>query len=166
MSQLSRKRWGETFVKQDGVRVMPKCPKCHHNFSTGYADEFLRANRTEEPCPACGHVFVWIDHPTDQQIAQTKKVQQEEKLLYEDEQDRKAMWSHYPTLRVLKSVFWIAGILTGIGGSLILFQTGAWPVFISTTISAIVLLSVPEILLILVRIERSLASIDGKLTDK
>ncbi len=52
---------------------MPKCPKCHHNFSTGYADEFLRANRTEAPCTACGHVFVLIDHPTDQQIAQTKK---------------------------------------------------------------------------------------------
>lgn len=145
---------------------MPKCPKCHHNFSTGYADEFLRANRTEAPCTACGHVFVLIDHPTDQQIAQTKKVQQEEKLLHEDVQDRKAMWSHYPTLRVLKSVFWIAGILTGIGGSLILFQTGAWPVFISTTISAIALMSVPEILLILVRIERSLASIDGKLKEK
>ena len=82
------------------------------------------------------------------------------------EQDSKSIWSNYPTLRVLKSVFWIAGILTGIGGSLILFQTGAWPVFISTTISAIALMSVPEILLILVRIERSLASIDGKLKDK
>ena len=151
---LIQKAVGKTFVKQDGVRAMPKCPECHHNFKTLYSDEFLRANKTEEPCPACGHVFVWIDHPTDK------------KLLHEDVQDRKAMWSHYPTLRVLKSVFWIAGILTGIGGSLILFQTGAWPVFISTTISAIALMSVPEILLILVRIERSLASIDGKLTDK
>ena len=80
------------------------------------------------------------------------------------EQDSKSIWSNYPTLRVLKSVFWIAGILTGIWVVLILYKTGEWD--ISTTISAIVLLSVPEILLILVRIERILASIDGKLKDK
>ena len=148
-----QKAVGKTFVKQDGVRAMPKCPECHHSYLTNYSPAFLRESRTEEPCPACGHVFVLCDHPTDQQIAQR-------------EQDSTSIWSNYPTLRVLKSVFWIAGILTGIGGSLILFQTGAWPVFISTTISAIALMSVPEILLILVRIERSLASIDGKLKDK
>ena len=54
-----------------------------------------------------------------------QEVQQEEKLLHEDVQDRKAMWSHYPTLRVLKSVFWIAGILTGVSCSGILMETGA-----------------------------------------
>lgn len=132
---------------------MPKCPKCHHSYLTKHSPESLRLYRTEEPCPACGHVFVLCDHPTDQQIAQR-------------EQDSTSIWSNYPTLRVLKSVFWWAGILTGVGGSVLLLETGAWPVFISTTISVIVLLSVPEILLILVKIERSLASIDRKLKDK
>ena len=81
-------------------------------------------------------------------------------------EQNQTIWANYPTLRVLKSVFWFAGTLTGIGGSLILVQTGAWPVFISTTISALVLMSIPEILLILIRIERSLASIDSKLKEK
>ena len=137
---------------------MPKCPKCHHSYLTNYSPAFLRESRTEEPCPACGHVFVLCDHPTDQQKAQRKPFQISRKI--------DPLWLDYPTLNVLKSVFWMAGIATGIGGSVLLVQTGAWPVFISTTISAIVLMSVPEILLILVRIERSLASIDGKLKDK
>ncbi|MDB4365331.1 hypothetical protein N9Z08_00220 [Pirellulales bacterium] len=124
-------------------------------------------------CPRCGAVWgiggstkdqhdgrpdVNINRPSDSLLAGLP--------LRSIDDDSGRIWSHYPTLRVLKSVFWIAGILTGIGGSLILGQTGSWPVFISTTISAIVLMSVPEILLILVRIERSLASIDGKLKDK
>ena len=121
---------------------MHTCTECGQSF---------KFKGDENWCPKCG-ADQTID-PTDHEPFQSsRKID--------------PLWLDYPTLRVLKSVFWIAGILTGIGGSLILFQTGAWPVFISTTISAIVLMSVPEILLILVRIERSLASIDGKLTDK
>ena len=141
---------------------MPKCPECHHNFSTGYADEFLRANRTESPCPACGHVFVLIDHPTDQQIAQTKKVQQEEKSLHEDVQDRKAMWSHYPILRVLKVVFQIVGVLALIGSFVLLVQTSSFAVFLSAAMGGLTFLAVPEIILILVRIESHLRELKDK----
>ncbi len=127
---------------------MLKCPECKSTFELDHTDE-------RKVCMYCGADLVEAD-----------LVEIEEEELQPIDADSGRIWSHYPTLRVLKSVFWIAGILTGIGGSLILFQTGAWPVFISTTISAIVLMSVPEILLILIRIEAWLASIDGKLKDK
>ena len=76
--------------------------------------------------------------------------------------DSASLWLDYPTLSVLKIIFQIVGILALIGSFIVGAQTSSFTVFLSAAMGGLTFLAVPEIILILVRIESHLRELKDK----
>ena len=124
---------------------MPKCPKCDHTFE-------LPPDEVYGNCPACGQVMYVEKFLTESERTSRKTYHMKENKL----------WANYPTLRVLKIVFQIVGILALIGSFIVGVQTSSFTVFLSAAMGGLTFLAVPEIILILVRIESHLRELKDK----